>query len=204
MRDRVKSERLADWVAKTIHSREEWEHCNSTWEDVDDDVERAARWLYVITYSFGGIGRNFGRSTGGAGFAGKLANKATRFASIHERFKAVQVENMDAVRCIKEYDHPDAVIYVDPDYGTDASVYKHTMNAAYHRRLLETIFQCRGFVAVSGYSNPLFENQDWDARYQWESYVSVTSPNLDSNHKAHLGASTRSKAVEVLWIKEAE
>lgn len=204
LRDPTKTEKLTQWVEKTVHSREEWITCKKTWENVNDDVERAGRWWYMITYSFGALGRNFGRSTGSTTFAGKLRNRANELWAIHERLKYVQIENMDAIQLLKDYDSPEMVFYVDPDYNTDASVYKHRMKADYHRDLLEQIFQCQGFVAVSGYEQPLFENQDWDDRHEWEVYSSIQSINGEGNYKEHRkDFDKRSKAKEVLWIKEA-
>jgi site-specific DNA-adenine methylase len=102
-----------------------------------------------------------------------------------------------------DYDNPDMVFYCDPDYpGTDPAIYKHGID---HHQFLKTVFELHGFVAVSGYSHPLYENQDWDERHEWESFVSIQSlAYQDTSNKAdRKGVEERKHAKEVLWIKEA-
>ena len=208
MRSEKKTKQFIEWMDLNVHSREEWVVCRDTWENLDDDIERAARWYYMTVYSFACIGRNFGRSTSTRGrMAGKIRNKLELFSRIHERFKNVQVENLDWSECIADYDGKDAVFYLDPPYvDASAGAHKHTMSHSDHRTLLETIFSMQGFVAVSGYSNPLYEEKPWDKRFSWDSFVSLKSlAYSDSNKKGHLeGQEERDHAEEVLWIKESK
>ena len=203
-----KFQKLCDWLELTIHSREDFVWCKETWKDVTDDVERAARWYYMTAYSFGSLGRNFGRSTSGrGGLAGKIRNKLKEFAGLHDRFKKVQVENQDWYDCINDYDNHDTVFYMDPPYvDTDSGIYKDKMNHDDHRRFLNTVFSLKGFVAVSGYPNPLYDNQNWDDAYQWGAFVSIKSAAYDdANRKKHLeGIEERGFNTECLWIKEAK
>ena len=207
MRDEKKTRAFIDWMDLNVHSREEWVLCRDTWETVDDDVERAARWYYMTVYSFSQIGRNFGRATSVRGrMAGKIRNKLELFAKIHERFQYVQVENLDWQECVYDYDDKDAVFYMDPPYiDASAGAHKHTMSQDDHRQLLDTIFHIKGFVALSGYSNPLYEDREWDKRFSWDSFVSLQSlAYTEGNKKDHLeGHEERKHAEEVLWIKEA-
>lgn len=207
MRDEAKMLKMVEWLEDTVHSREDWIFCHDTWKDVDDDVERAARWYYMTQYSFGQIGRNFGRATfSGASPAGKIRNNIKMYPAIHERFKCVQVENQDWYDCIKDYDSKDTVFYLDPPYiETTGGTFKHTMNLDAHRSLLATIFNLKGFAAVSGYSNPLYEDQDWDNRFEWDSFCSIESKSFtEGNRKEHLKdvAGDRVNHTEVLWVKE--
>lgn len=205
LRDKQKMEALSERIKLTVHAREEWVWCAETWENVSDDVERAARWYYMLAYSFGGLCRNFGRATNsGSGIAGKIRNAVALFPQIHERFAKVQCENQDWEQCIHDYDDHDAVFYIDPPYvdATDG-IYKHPMKHDDHRRLLATIFQTKGFCAVSGYSNPLYESQKWNQRFEWESFVSIQSLGGAGNNKEHLkNVEKKDHATEVLWIKE--
>jgi len=197
--------RMMEFLRHTIHSREEWQLCKETWQKVDDPAERAARWYYMIQYSFAKLGRNWGRTTSPAArVAGLVRDKLKLFPAISERFKDVQVDNQDVIQCLLDYDHPDTVFYVDPDYeGTDSGIYKHHVD---HPLLLKTISNLQSFVAVSGYANPLYDDQDfWDQRHVWDSYVSTQSlAYQESSNKANLkGLEKRGNAQEVLWIKEA-
>jgi len=201
MRDPKMFIALCEWLGLTIHAREEFVKCKETWENVNDPVERAARWYYMIQSSFGSIGRNWGRQTSRSSMAGKIRNKLEFFPDIHARFKKVQVENQDWEDCIRDYDSHDAVIYCDPPYvDVNRGTYKNEMSIGRHRDLIKMIFSLDACVAVSGYSNPLYEENKWDARYEWEAFVSIQSivPSEGNRKKTH---DKREHAKEVLWVK---
>lgn len=202
-------DKLVDWLELTIHAREEFRRCQAGWERTDDDVERAGQWYYMIQSSFSSLGRNWGRTIKPTGrMAGKVRDKLKYFPEIHQRMKYVQVENQDWFDCMTDYDSPETVFYVDPPYADAYSgIYKHEMKSQDYTRLVNTIFNCDGFVALSGYAgHPLFESQNWDERYTWDAYVSIESAAFtEGNRKAHLkDVSARGKAHEVLWIKHAK
>lgn len=204
IRNHAKMQKLCERLELTIHAREEWAWAKETWQNVEDDVERAALWYYLTSYSFASLGRNFGRATTVSPLAGKIRAKLPLFPIIHDRFKRVQVENQDWQQCLLDYDSEDAVFYIDPPYlAVNAGAYKHDMSHDDHRRLLNTIFTLRGFVALSGYSNPLYEGYDWDDQHTWDAYVSMTpSGDIKGNYKEGI-TTKRERATEVLWIKEA-
>jgi hypothetical protein len=62
------------------------------------------------------------------------------------------------------------------------------MTLADHRELLDTIVQCRGRVAISGYANELYDMvlRDWE-RHTWD------LPNNAAGGKA------KARETEVLW-----
>jgi len=206
LRNPEKYQQLIDYLELTVHSREDFVDAKETWCDESDDVVRAAKWYYMVNYSFAAVGRNYGRSTSSSGvMGGKIRNKLKHFDHLHNRLKRVQIENQDWYDCIRDYDGKDTVFYLDPPY-VDAypGTYKYEMKHDDHRRLLETIFSLRGFCAVSGYSNPLYENQSWDAKYSWETFVSIEGCAFtEGNCKLALKDVTkRSNIEEVLWIRE--
>jgi DNA adenine methylase len=208
LRDPAKLDDLCDQVRLTVHSREEFVWARDTWKDCTGDVDRAFRWYYMVRYSFGQLGRNFGRCTApGGAMAGKIINSLEHFPKIHQRLKRVQIENLDWERCLHDYDHPDTVFYLDPPY-IDATngIYKHELSKTVHRKLVDTIFNLKGFVALSGYPNPLYDNQDWDDRITWDTFVAIRGEAYtEENKKKHLENVNegRGHASEVLWIKEA-
>jgi DNA adenine methylase len=208
LRHPEKYKKLCEWLELTVHAREEFKLCKDTWENVDDDIERAARWYYMTNYSFGSLGRNFGRATSNRGcLSGKIRNKLKMFPLIHERMKKVQIENQDWYQCICDYDDTDTVFYLDPPYiDTDSGIYKSKMTHDHHRHLLEVIMSLKGFVAISGYPNPLYDSMNWDDRITWEAFISIKSAAYtESNKKANLkGLETRGTNTEVLWIKESQ
>lgn len=202
-----KTDALIERLDLTVHAREEFVYAKANWQKVEDDVERAALWYYMVTYSFASLGRNFGRSiTSRSPMSQKLANRLKLLPLIHERFRNVQVENLDWFDCMKDYDQPTAVFYCDPPYvDAHRGTFKHEMSVDDHRHFLDFVFNCQAFVAVSGYANPLYDNQAWDNRLEWDSFVSIRPAAFtESNYKKqfeHL--SKRESVKEVLWIKEA-
>lgn len=194
LRDASKMQRLMDLIDCTIQSYEDWVTCKITWEDTSDDVERALRWLYLVTYSFASQGRAYGYSKGTRGLAGKLHNKIECFGPIHARFKSVNVENLNWSSMLERYDSHETVFYLDPPYPDSdmAACYgKHVMSWDEHRSMLAQIKNLKGFVALSGYANNLYDSQDfWTKRLTTLSYAS-SSASMDRSH-----------AEEVLWIKD--
>lgn len=202
IRDPKLYRKLIDRLELTLHSKEEFELARE-W-DVEDPVERAARWYYLVQSSFGGLGRNWGRATGGKStMAGKIQNKLKHFHAIHTRFRTTQVENCDWEEMFDRYDGPETVFYCDPPYvDVHKGTYKNEMSVERHRDFLKRVFDAEGYVAVSGYSNQLYESQEWDFRYEWESFVSIQSvTNSEYNKKSGRQNDTRTHATEVLWIK---
>lgn len=194
---------LIDYLELTVHSREDFVDAKQSWCEEKDDVVRAAKWYYMINYSFGSLGRNFGRSTNARGLmSGKIRNKLKLFPYIHERLKKVQIENQDWATCIKDYDSRDTVFYLDPPYvDVYQGTFVHEISKDQHYKMLDIIFQLKGFVALSGYSNPLYEDQSWDNRFEFPSFVSINSCTaVKNNYRKCL--TKREPVQEVLWIKE--
>ncbi len=207
IRSSVGMNALLDRLNLCLHSREEFIWCKNTWKDCDNEVERAARWYYMIMSSFGAQGRNFGRCVKGKAQIGpKLKNNLKFFPSVHLRLLHTQIENQDWRTCLKDYDRDDFVWYLDPPYYQYAKgMYECEMSKEDHVELLQRIFQLNGFVALSGYENELYDKYPWDARYSW--VVNVTSLGQGFTETNNLagkeGLLQRGTAKEVLWIKEA-
>lgn len=204
IRDPKLLEALIQRLDLTIHGLEEYQWSFETWEhDPLDLVERAARWYYTVIYSFARLGRNFGRSLNiNAQLSGAIREKLQYFQTIHERFKRVQVENADFRTIIKDYDSNATVFYFDPPYY-GKNIYKHEFTKADHKELCDRIFDCKGFVALSGYDNPLYDKYPWDAVHKWKVKVSVTTKAVetDTSNVKRVGLD---EAEECLWIKDFE
>lgn len=206
LRDADKLKALVELVELTVHAREEMLECKATWEQQNSDVERAFRWYYMVVYSFGALGRNFGRSTGPkANVAGKLRNKIPLLHKVHSRLKRVQIENLDWQRCMEDYDSPKTVFYLDPPY-VDAypGTYKFELSHQRHRDLLDMIASVEGFCALSSYENPLYEGLSiWSRVIKWDAYVSITPAAFTKENYKSKETSKRGHARECLYIKEA-
>lgn len=208
LRDQEKMNRLIDRCEAVVHSREEFLWCKATWQEVEDDVERAARWYYMISSSFGNIGRAFARATKSNSQTGSLLRNNIRlFLPVHQRLKNVQIENQDWREILRDFDNHDAVFYLDPPYVEyTGGCYKHTMTVRDHRELCERVFQLDGFVALSGYKNDIYKDYEWDNILDWEVNVSMTGLAFTKTN-GFLGMENhieRGNATEMLWIKEAK
>jgi len=207
IRDPEKLDAIIDRLDLTVASKEEWIWCADTWETCKDDVERAARWFYMHSYSFSNKGRCWGRQTKSQSMAGKVRDKLSGFNELHRRFKNVQVENLDWRECIPQYASKDAVFYHDPPYLYDVSyskIYDFGMRPKDHEQLLDLIHKTPGYHAISGYPSELYDSYNWSARHEWEVYVSVGGrAYVEGNNKSHLKDKEDAKrATEVLWIKD--
>lgn len=202
VRDKVLLDALLARLELTVHSREEFIWCRDTWEHTVDEVERAARWYYMVKMSFSQLGRNFARSTNcRSQHAGVITRGLDLFPAVHTAMQRCQIENLDVIQALEDFDSEDTVHYVDPDYITAYSgIYKHTVD---HKKLLACIFSRKGYVALSGYKNELYDSFKWDDRLTWKVPVTMTSQAYTvSNHLAHKkDQMPRGEAEEVLWIK---
>ena len=74
---------------------------------------------------------------------------------IAERLLRVQIENRPALDIIRLYDDKNTLFYCDPPYmhetRGDSKAYSFEMTNEQHWELAETLRQCKGMAAVSGY-----------------------------------------------------
>ena len=84
------------------------------------DIQRAAQFLYALSFSFGGKGQSFAAS--------KIKGQAVRSVQairemarrVTQRLQTVSVEWLDWEQCIERYDGPETFFFCDPPYlGTE-------------------------------------------------------------------------------------
>ena len=85
------------------------------------DLQRAVRYFYLQKNAFAGktSGRTFGTATTrnpGINFN----NLEDDLLQIHWRLKTVMIEHLNALDCIRRYDRPHTVFYIDPPYYATA------------------------------------------------------------------------------------
>ena len=210
LKDREKMRKMMEWLSLTVHSREEFIWCKKTWKDCTDDVERAARWYYIVRMSFGQQKRNFGRAIRGKSQQPLMIYSSfPLFPQIHARMSEAQIENLDLFDSIKDYDSEDTVHYIDPNYhGVSPGIYENEIDEASHHRLCETIMNGKGFFALSGYPNHVYDSPEfhWDRRITWDVNVTLQAQAFtEGNNKAgreNDSSLKRVKATECLWIKD--
>jgi len=174
LRDPEKFERLHHLASLTPYSREEYNFCRETWEQCEDEVERAYRWYVVARMSFSGT---FGRSwshvvtasdRGMAGTTAKWLSILAMLPSIHSRLMRVQIEHQDFRALIPTYDTPRTCFYCDPPYvpetRREVSTYSQEMSQDDHRDLVGLLLQVEGMVILSGYRHEVYtplEDAGW-------------------------------------------
>lgn len=107
------------------------------------DIQRAARYLYLIKYSFGSDRRSFAT-------AGKDISKTIAFLQeVRERLNRVVIENKDFENLIQVYDRPKALFYLDPPYVGTEKVYDGQFTKKDHIRLRDTLSKIKGKFILS-------------------------------------------------------
>lgn len=114
------------------------------------DIQRAVKFLFLITRSFGGRGESFGCTKVSCGGASKShVNVLFKIDAIHKRLDKVLIENKDFEELIQQYDHEDAFFYCDPPYSYGAGYYTTSTKAFDHERLREILGKIQGRFLLS-------------------------------------------------------
>jgi len=145
-----------DMLRYQISSRAEFERLRATDSDTLTDLERAARFLYLQSLSFGGkvAGRTFGTTTtSGAGF--DLRRVGPLLDAAHERIAGVVIESLDYSEFIRRYDSDHTLFYVDPPYVECERYYGPNFERADFQRLADQLREIKGRCIVSLNDHPL-------------------------------------------------
>lgn len=190
---------LHEALELTPYSRHEFERCVAELGDGrSDPVERARRFYVVARQSFGGMRTSWsstkGRARGGmAGDANAWWSSIEALPDIIHRLRATQIENLDAITCVRKYDSERTLFYIDPPYvhstRTSKNAYVVEMTDEQHRELGHVLKQVRGKVVLSGYDCPLYEElyDDWRR-------VEYDLPNNAA------GGAEKRRMIECLWF----
>jgi DNA adenine methylase len=82
------------------------------------EIQRAARFLMINRWSFGGMSRNYGTSKTSAGSAGNLRKTGVlaNISDVCQRLDRVNIENEDWRKLISRYDAEKTFFFFDPPY----------------------------------------------------------------------------------------
>ncbi len=67
----------------------------------------------------------------------------------HDRLSRAQIDCVDAIKCIKYWDTPDSVFYIEPPHDLDTEFYKN---------LVDTLLPVKGKVLLLSYEQPAYKN----------------------------------------------
>ncbi len=166
---RDQTEHLIRGILLTPYSREELRLARVS-EPVDDPVEMARRFYLRCWQSFGSgtgtssTGWRFQINASGGAHAVGSFNRVDHLWMIAERLKQVQIECDDALKVIERFDGPDTLFYLDPPYlhstryeSSHLKGYGHEMSDDQHRQFSEVARRVQGYVIISGYPSPLYD-----------------------------------------------
>lgn len=131
-----------------------------------DDLERAARWFYLLRSTFGGSpdfskGWGYGIRETGCKRPHALRTATALLSLVAERFRYVQVEHQDFATIIQTYQTPRTLFYVDPPYVGCEDYYDNGEMPPFseedHRRLATLLNATPAFVALSYYAHPFVD-----------------------------------------------
>ncbi len=163
LRDR--HEELIRSIALTPFSREEFHLAVNGQTQGVSDLERARRFYIRARQARTGLAQTatLGRwanckNTSRAGMSGVVSRWLGGVGALQEiahRLLRVQIENRPAIDIIRLYDDDKTLFYCDPPYmhetRGDTKAYGFEMTSEQHWELAETLEQCQGMVAISGY-----------------------------------------------------
>lgn len=108
------------------------------------DLQRAARYLYIIKFSFGSTKSSFATAPK------NINNIIDRLPNYQKRLSKVIIENRDFEQLIKTYDRPKALFYLDPPYVDTEKYYTaFDFKTTDHKRLNTLLKSIKGRFILS-------------------------------------------------------
>lgn len=135
----------------------------------DTDIQRAARFFYVVKISFGCDTRTYATSSK------QVDNAVEYLVKVRERLRGVNIENKDFADLIKVYDRPTALFYLDPPYVDTEKYYEGPFCAQDHHRLREVLSHVKGRFILSYNDHSLVRELYADCRIEEITRVSTLS-----------------------------
>lgn len=199
---RENPDELIRQIDLTPHARVEYE---LSLQPCDEPVERARRFYVSVWQSFGAtIIRSSGwRRQTKTGMRSPITRTWSRLDGLYAaaaRLKQAQIENLDAIQVIQDFDSPRTLFYVDPPYvmksrsGGGRKRYRHEMDDTDHQQLADVLHRVQGMVILSGYASSLY-----DELFQgWTRLDKTTTTNGNSEAVESLWLSPRTVSMNVL------
>ncbi len=117
-------------------------------QPVEDEVRRAARFIYILKSSFGskvGASWGYGRTQ-----KAKTIIDLKFIETVRERLQSVYIENNPFEKVIATFDTKDTLFYLDPPYWIEGEkFYQHELTQDDHGRLNEVLRGIKGRFVLS-------------------------------------------------------
>lgn len=124
------------------------------------DIQRAARFFYLVKVSFGSDRRTYATS------AKTIANAVEYLTKVQERLRGINIEHRDFEDLIRVYDRKNALFYIDPPYVDSEYLYDAKFSMDDHRRLRACLEGIKGRVIISYNDHPLVREMYSDFRVE--------------------------------------
>ena len=124
----------------------------------EPNVRRAVAYYYFKNSSVSGMDGFGVTRSGNHVISISYANKLDKLKQVRERLRKVIVEHVDFEECIRKYDTPDTLFFLDPPYLSAEHYYKHGFTIEDHKRLLNLLPTIKGKFILTTYRNELYEN----------------------------------------------
>lgn len=167
---REQSEELCRLIEATPYSRAEYSTAFN--DEPISELEKAHRFAVKCWQGFGcgntyktGYRRGIGDTSPNPAKAWAKLPEAIQFAA--ERLKNAQIEQVDALKLIKDMHGENTFIYIDPPYMKETrkkkNQYNHEMTDEQHVKLLQIVKESDCKIMISAYENELYNNTlvDW-------------------------------------------
>lgn len=135
----------------SLVSREEFERLQRVDETTLTDIQRAARFYYLVKNAFGAkiVGQCYGVANSSKPRL-NLLRLEEDLSEAHLRLSRVNIENLPYHELIRRYDGKDVFFYIDPPYWDCESDYgKGLFNKADFELLRDALNKCQGKWLVS-------------------------------------------------------
>lgn len=170
-------------------SRELFGWLKQTPTEILTDIQRAARFYYLQKMAFGGkvSGQNFGTATTAPPRL-NLLRIEEELSAAHLRLSRTYIEHLPWEECIRRYDRPHTLFYLDPPYwGTEG--YGVEFGLEQYARMADLARSIKGKLLVSVNDIPEMH----------QAFAGLAMERVDVNYT--LGGGGRSKATGELIIR---
>ncbi|WP_347275418.1 DNA adenine methylase [Candidatus Kuenenia sp.] len=177
IKDAEKRQELVKILGYMPYARGLWQKIRTRWKAGNlpqDEIEKASEWFYLNRSTYGGDMATGGfamPSITGRNPAQSYCNTIDSLGHIANRLRGVTIECLDYADCIRRYDSPGTLFYVDSPYYGSEYYYGDSFTENSHLKLAELLRSIKGKCMISHYANSLYDDlyKGWQ-RYTYESF----------------------------------
>lgn len=196
LKDGEKSKELIRRLSVTPFSDSEFQLANGAF---DNPIDRAIAFFVKYRQSRQGLGKSYATPTKRTR-RGMNENVSAWLSAVdglpecRDRLIRVEIRNLDFRDFIRQYDHTDALFYLDPTYlhetRSDKTSYKFEMTDTQHFDLLNILKRLKGKFMLSGYHSVMYDSCATENRWNLHE---KTIDNKASSSKI------KEKKTECIW-----